>query len=168
MFIRDVNNYIGEYTNGKLKRKGVYEYKMHWHQNQSALVVKKAAEAHLIHGTSIKDFILNHDDIMDFMLRTNVQRKSRLTIEYDGVTIPLQNTTRYYISETGGSLIKIMPPLKNKVDERHIKINGGFNVTPVNTMTDLRINDVNYDWYIREAHKLVDPLWSGALKDLML
>src|SRR5699024_7429724 len=26
MFIRDVNNYVAEYTDGKLKRKGAYEY----------------------------------------------------------------------------------------------------------------------------------------------
>ena len=40
MCIRDVNNYIAVYDNGKLKRKGAYEYDgLGWHQNQGGLVI---------------------------------------------------------------------------------------------------------------------------------
>ena len=48
MCIRDVNNYIGQYLNGKVKRKGCYEYEQEWHQNHSALVVPKVAEKVLL------------------------------------------------------------------------------------------------------------------------
>ena len=69
MFIRDVNNYIAEKQGGGVKRKGAYEYEREWHQNQSAPVIPKAAEAHLVHGTGIREFVMTHDDKYDFMLR---------------------------------------------------------------------------------------------------
>lgn len=197
MFIRDVNNYIGLYTDGKLKRKGKYEYERAWHQDQSALVVQKAVEDHLVNGTSIEKFIREHDDDFDFMLRTNVPRSSKLLIDYGDRHEKLQNVTRYYISEDGGQLTKLMPALKQtpskaqqkekartpgqikefesvyahrerlgvKDRERVIQINGGFNATPLNVMGPLK--NINFDWYIEEAHKLVDPLHKGTV-DYML
>src|SRR5690606_38082372 len=98
MYIRDVNNYIAVYTNGKVKRKGAYEYDgLGWHQNQSALVVPKAAEHELTGKGKAEDFIRQHKDKWDFMLRTKVPRNSRLTLEYeDGKVIPQQNICRYY------------------------------------------------------------------------
>jgi hypothetical protein len=106
MFIRDVNNYIAETTDGKIKRKGAYEYELDWHQNQSALVVAKAAEAHLLHGDPIDKFICSHSDSYDFYLRAKVPRNSML--EWGGERVP--NITRYYICEDGKPLEKVMPP----------------------------------------------------------
>jgi hypothetical protein len=106
MMIRDCNNYIAEYTGGKLKRKGAYEYKLGWHQNHSNLVVPKAAEAALVRGEDIREFITNHDDIFDFFLRTKVPRNSSL--KWGDETV--QNITRYYISTDGNTLQKVMPP----------------------------------------------------------
>ena len=106
MFIRDVNNYIGEYTGGELKRKGAYEYQLQWHQNHSALIVPMAAEAALVRGEDISDFIHNHTDIFDFFLRTKVPRNSSL--EWGGEKV--SNIVRYYISNDGRPLEKVMPP----------------------------------------------------------
>jgi len=112
MFIRDVNNYIAEYDDGKVKRKGTYEYELDWHQNHSALIVPKAAETALLHGTDITTFITGHTDIMDFMLRTKVGRADKLVMTQKGVEQQLQNITRYYIGKKGGALTKISPPTK--------------------------------------------------------
>lgn len=200
-FVRDVNNYLGLYLDGETKRKGAYEYEMAWHQDSSALIIQKAVEAHLVKGVEIDWFIRNHADANDFMLRTNVPRSGRLVIEYTDIQRtmdyePLQNTTRYYISNDGGQLVKIMPPLAKfktreqqkalartpaqirdfkslferrdrlnvREGERIIHIQDGFNATPMNTMGEMK--DVNYNWYINEARKLVDPLWRGAYNDL--
>lgn len=120
MFIRDVNNYIAEGVDGKVKRKGAYEYKREWWQDHSALVVQKAVEAFLLHDTDPMEFLESHDDPWDFLLCAKVNRDSRLEL---GVTrAPLQNTTRYYVSTIGDQLVKVMPPLKGKVDERRIGI----------------------------------------------
>jgi hypothetical protein len=153
MLIRDVNNYISEYEDGHLKRKGAYEYKLGWHQNHSALVIQMAAEAALVHGTQIEQFIYNHSEPLDFMLRTKVNRKDRLLLDEKQV----QNVTRYYISTNGGSLVKVMQPLKGKTDERRIGINVGWKVTECNNLVKT-IADIDYRYYIKEAYKLVKPL----------
>ncbi len=171
MFIRDVNNYIGLYTDGKMKRKGTYEYEKQLHQDQSALIVQKAAEAHLIHGANISDFIKSHPDMYDFMLRTNVPRSSSLILEFDEDTFDvLQNVTRYYVAKQGGQLVKIMPPIRGKIEDRRIKIQDGFLAQPMNDMPDGELNFhhlLNHDWYIAETMKIVAPLYEGALNELM-
>ena len=116
MFIRDVNSYMAEKKNGKLKRIGAYAHEtarensgtreVPWHKDHSALVVPKAAEAALVRGEDIREFIMNHDDIFDFFLRTKVPRNSEL--HWGGEKV--QNIVRYYISTEGKKLEKIMPP----------------------------------------------------------
>lgn len=115
MFIRDVNNYIAETLDGKLKRKGAYENlppgernPNGWHQNLSALVVSKAAEAFLLKGIPPRQFIPQHDDVMDFFLRAKVDRSSHLIHGDD--SRPLQRLVRYLVTHTGHSLIKVSPP----------------------------------------------------------
>jgi hypothetical protein len=191
MFIRDVNNYLAEYTNGKVKRKGAYEYDRAWHQNHSTLVVPRAAEAALIRGEDIRTFITNHEDIFDFFLRTKVPRNSSL--EWSGQQV--SNIVRYYISTDGGRLEKVMPPAgpagefkrankltdayfnavmaeigpgvwdervhtKNKsvYEERRSGIETGWDVQLCNKISGRSYSDLNYEWYIKEAEKLVKPL----------
>lgn len=219
MYIRDVNNYIGHYVNDKLKNKGAYEYYLPpeeyekvkdqplmggvsadgmWHKNHSAMVIQKAAEHALVRGGDIEEFILNHEDKYDFMLRTKVPRSSRLVGEVhdeNGNIVeekPLQNICRYYISNDGVSLTKVMPAVPGKpkevgiyekegvrqyastpaavkklernewvkvgtTDERRIGINTGWKVKVCNNIKDYD-GDINYEWYIDQARKLVTPL----------
>ena len=138
----------------KVKRKGAYEYEREWHQNHSALVIPKAAEAHLLHGTRISDFIYNHKDLYDFVLRAKVPRNSRLVWTIDGEDYPLPNLTRYYISTIGGKLVKIMPPLKYQTEERRIGIDAKWLIQPCNRITAAQ-TPVEYRYYIQEAEKLV-------------
>lgn len=190
MAIRDVNNYIAVGTDGRVKRKGAYEYELEWHQNHSALVVPRAAEAALVHGRDIAEFILNHDDVFDFMLRTKVPRGSILEWGGDRVS----NVVRYYISTDGDYLEKVMPAAgpdgqykkangvsqheydqwhqawgntwnpeihtKNQsvYEERRTRYHDPYTVRLCNDVRGHSFDDINYDWYIREAEKLVKPL----------
>lgn len=155
MFIRDVNNYIAEYPGGKLKRKGAYEYDRNWSQNHSAMVVPRAAEAHLVHGQNIKLFITGHKNIYDFMLRTKLQRTSHLLLD----EVQIQNTSRYYISTNGGTLIKVMPPLKKNPEKwRRMGIAVGWKATECNNIYDADWSTINYEYYINETNKLVEKL----------
>lgn len=195
MIIRDVNNYIAEYTDGHLKNKGAYQWQgLGWHQNHSAPVISMAAERALVYGESVEEVIKNHDNFMDFMLRTKVPRSSKLVLLKDDMSeTQLQNICRYYISHNGGQLIKCMPPMeesklvtiytdeegneyipKNKTEEtkfekkyklygqkymkqpdRRIGIDTGWNITPCNDIKCFN-NDINYDYYIKSALKLID------------
>lgn len=98
---------------GKIKRKGAYEYNIQWHQDSSALIVAKAAEAALLHGTDIREFMMSHKDDYDFMCRVKVPRSNKLVMrwpEYDNAQVELATIIRYFVSTTGGSLVKIAPP----------------------------------------------------------
>jgi hypothetical protein len=155
MMVRDVNNYIGVFENGSTKRKGAYEWDMEWHQNHGALVVAKVAEKVLIDGAPIRETVEQWPDIMDFMLRTKVPRSSHLGLEVDGVTLALQNTTRYYIAKGGGRMFKWMPPLAKKPGEwRKIGVESGWGVQPCNDIKDAGKLPVDFDYYVQEVEKL--------------
>lgn len=160
MYIRDVNNYIGVYTNGKIKRKGVYEYDQFamtgngWHTDLGGLIIPKAAEACMLHGADIGEFIRNHKDPFDFMKRVVVPRNSTLVLQTDTADIKQQNVTRYYISNNGGQLIKIMPPLSPEKPERRFEVGSKFKAKTCNNMLDFD-GDINYDYYINEAKKIL-------------
>lgn len=114
MHVRDCNNYVAVMTNGKIKRKGAYEYEgLDWNKNHSMFVVKKAVEHQLLGKGTIEDFIRNHTDIYDFMLRVKLPRSNRLlSVDSFGKESIEQNICRYYISNDGVDLIKVMPPLE--------------------------------------------------------
>ena len=156
MIIRDVNNYLSVYTNGKVKRKGAYQYEdLGWHQNQGGLVIPMAAEAFMLHGTKIEDFIKNHSNKYDFMLRTKVPRSSSLVmVMEDGTEVQQQNICRYYPCKLGGKLVKIMPPLEEGGELRRLSLDKEWNVKTCNNVNDFS-DDVDYEYYISEALKLV-------------
>jgi hypothetical protein len=140
---------------GRIKRKGCFEYDMDWSQNHGGLVIAKVAEKVLVEGAPIRETIENWPDIMDFMLRTKVPRSSHLAIERDGVTVRLQNITRYYIAKGGGHLLKWMPPLAKKPGEwRKIGVESGWGVQPCNDIRDAGKLPVDFDYYVREVEKL--------------
>jgi hypothetical protein len=149
VFIRDVNNYIGQYEDGSVKRKGAYEYDMEWHQNAGGLVIAKVAEKVLVEGAPIRQTVQQWPDIMDFMLRTKVPRSSYLQWG-DG---RVQNTSRYYIAQGGKPLFKWMPPLKDKTEWRKIGVESGWNVQVCNDIKDAAL-PVEFEYYIREVEKL--------------
>jgi len=133
-----------------VKRKGAYEYDLDWHQNHSALVVPKVAEMVLVHGKPIRETIENWPDMYDFMLRIKVPRSSHLLW---GDT-KVQNTTRYYVSKQGKSMIKVMPPLAKKPDKwRQFAVESGWKVQVCNDIKDA-VLPVDFEYYINETEKL--------------
>lgn len=164
MHIRDVNSYLAVKHDGGIKRIGAYAYETPlnsakfttkergWHQDHSMLVIRKAAEAQMVHGVPVAEFIKNHRDPFDFMKMVKVPRTSRLMYGQD---LTIQNNTRYYVSTTGESLTKVMPPLRGKSEERHIGVDTGWTVTVVNDADAFRWDNVNWLYYINEAEKLV-------------
>ena len=162
MCIRDVNNYIARYTNGKVKLKGAYvSDELGWHQNHSAKVIQMAAASEMLEGIPVEEFIHNHKNKYDFLLRTKVPRSSSLVLltplDDEGLEFEetkLQNICRYYACKDGGKLVKVMPPLEGSTEFRRIGIDTDWNVKVCNNIVDFDW-DVDYDYYIAEAKKLV-------------
>ena len=165
MFIKDVNNYIAEKSNGELKRKGVYEYEIEWHQNHSALVVPKAMEKALINKKSIEDFIIGHEDNFDFCLRCKVDRNTNLVLRDIESETPMQKVTRYFISDSQEArmLFTIRKPtpkmlVNGKTDLRYNAVHADWSVIECNDMKDFDRSKVCHDFYIQEAEKNTLPL----------
>jgi hypothetical protein len=158
MIIRDVNNYVALYTDGKVKRKGAYQYEgLGWHQNQGGLVIPMAAEAKMLYNTEPKDFLTKHlqdGNVFDFVLRVKVPRDSRLVLVKDEEESEQQRICRYYPSKNGGKLIKIMPPLEGSIEERRLSIEASWCVKTCNDMKDFD-GDIDLDYYVQEVEKLL-------------
>lgn len=162
MHIANVNNYIARYTNSKVKLKGAYvSDELGWHQNHSAKVIQMAAASEMLEGIPVEEFIRNHKNKYDFLLRTKVPRSSNLVLltplDDEGLEFEetkLQNICRYYVCKEGGKLVKVMPPLEGSTEFRRIGIDTDWNVKVCNNIVDFDW-DVDYDYYITEAKKLV-------------
>jgi hypothetical protein len=159
--IRDVNNYIALKEDGEAKKIGAYKYNLAWNQNHSSLVVQKAVEAHLLKGISIEEFIYNHRNKYDFLLNFKATRNIDLVLEkvysLKKTYVPLSNTIRYFISKNGLPLKKIIPPLNNEAEQRVIGINVGYKVELCNNIKDFSYEFLDFDYYVKEAYKLIEP-----------
>lgn len=203
MWIADVNTYIAEGLDGKLKQKGrlwhpdSLDYATSisecqppaWHKDFNPTIVPRAAVAAMVHNVPPEQFIRAHTDPFDFMCRVKVDRASRL--ELDGRQV--QSTTRYYVSHAGGNMVKISPPpadarpgaykRKNGVtlahynavmeasgwqwnaevctgnksiyEDRRTNIEAGWKVKDCNDADAFDFGDLNYEFYIAEARKLI-------------
>lgn len=187
MVIKDVNNYLAVSVDGYVKRKGaafIHKIKpgeLELHKNFSMLVIPKALEAYFVEGISPEEFIHNHNDIYDFFKRTKLNRSSSLLSRvYDekgnvSSQYELQRITRYYVSGyqeyhkdtktysyhgTGNTLIKVMPPLKGKENDREFNIEAGYLCTECNDMNATSVEQIksklNYQYYVDEVYKIID------------
>lgn len=164
MIIRDVNNYIAVDTAGKVKkRKGAYQWKtdnptnlnesLNWHQDWSAVIAPMAAEMEMVHGVPARDFIHSHDDAFDFMLKAKAPGKGHLELD-DGRR--LQKVTRYHIARHGPGMRSVHPPLAKNPDKiRNISIQAGYSVQVCDHVRDFDPANLNHDWYVKEAEKLI-------------
>lgn len=160
LIVSNVNNYIGIYEDGRTKNKGAYEIEREYHKNHSMLIVPKAVHAFYVEGTPVEEFIRNHEDIYDFFLLARIKGKSsRLILRTEKEDLPCQKNTRYLVTVDGGTLIKIMPPLPGKEEEREFNEQKGWLVTTCNDMRGVDVGklktQINYDYYINEARKLL-------------
>lgn len=165
------SKYLPLERGGKLKRIGAYAHErmdenpgtreVPYGKDPSQLIVPKAAEAALVRGEDIRTFIMNHADDYDFMCRAKVPRSNRLVMrwpEYDA-EMELNSIIRYYVSNDGGTLVKIAPPtgdigtwkratkvsdtLYNQVIAEILATNNGTDVDAAGIPWDERIHTKN-------------------------
>ena len=148
----------------KITHKGAYEYAFedsnNWAKDFSARVIAKAAEAFLVHGTPIDEFIHEYEDTYDFFMRAKTPGGSTLVCRdslLGGEDVPLQKVTRYYASLDGVSLIKIMPPLAKAPEHwREIRINKSEAVTIINDTVTIDRDTIDFDYYIQKVKEITD------------
>ena len=118
----------------------------------------------MVENVPIERFIADHRDPFDFMLKAKVPRTSRLVAEprdlFQPEQIALPNIARYHIARNGPQLVKIMPPLATSKtgDERRIAIDKGWKVQICNRAEHFDWSNLNRDYYVQEAYKLIGML----------
>ena len=163
MVLRDVNNYLSVYESGEVKLKGCFEIDKEFHKDPSMRIVPIALKNYYVNNIPVKETILNHNNIYDFCLRLKTNSKSTPYYNYiegkDLVSKKLDRTTRYYISKSGGSLVK-------KFDQnRESGVNVGYSVTLFNKYVekDMKDYNINYNFYIAETYKIINAIDNGQL-----
>lgn len=158
MVINDVNNYIAIYTNGKAKKKGLFETELDYHKNPSFLVVPKALEQKYVYGKDPFEFIDNHSDIYDFCGGFKKRSTFALNIyNIDNGIIKIeeqQKVTRVYVAKDGGMFIK------DFYDGRQMSILKRYKVKQLNTIEneEYHLKNINKEWYKKEVRKIIDNL----------
>ena len=171
MCIRDVNNYIGVYTdstreNEHIKLKGDFEIDKEFHKDSSMRIVPLAVKNYFVYGIPIEETIKNNRDIFNFcmQLKTNSSSNAFFRHLVDGELVdePLHRMTRYLIGNGKNSGIL----LKKFQDGRINGVNVGYSAILFNKVYKLdNWNDYNLDYkfYITEANKLKNPLITKEL-----
>jgi hypothetical protein len=171
MVIKDVSNYLAVYTNNKVKRKGaafktLAELEMH--ENLSCVVVQEAISAYYISNTPPIQYLMQEleNGLSKFYSKVKIQRDHKLVARYEDEDIPQQRVTRYLITNTGCSLIKIMPPIK--VKERESEVEAGWKCTPCNNLTTMNLEELkqnlNLEYYLLQINKIIDGISNGRKK----
>ena len=159
--MRDVNNYMSKFDYGEMKFKGAFEIDKELHKDPSMRIVPIALEKYFFEDIPIKETIENHTNIYDFCLRLKLNNpwKAELhTIDPKNLETSidhLSKTTRYYVSNSGGSLHK-----RNADDNRFFGVTIGYLVTPFNTYVKKPIKDynINYKFYVDECNKIINSI----------
>lgn len=117
-------------------------------------IVPISLKKYFVDNIPIEETIINHKNIFDFCLRLKTNSNStpyfrHLNKERIIVDDKLDRTTRYYISNIGGILLKDFNGKLNGV-------NVGFSVTIFNKYIEKDFKDynINYRFYIAEANKI--------------
>ena len=165
MVIRDVNNYLAEYTdstkdNEHIKLKGDFEIDKEFHKDPSMRIVPIALKNYFLYNIPIMDTLKASTDIFDFCLRLKTNSKSTPYFQYydkenQRITDKkLNRTTRYYVSNSGGMLFK-------QFETGAISgVNVGYVVTLFNKYEkkDMKDYNINYNFYLKEANKIKETI----------
>lgn len=148
---KNINNYLAvtEHSN---KRKGMFRYGKDIPLGDSTdnQIIPKALEAYFVHGTSVEQFIKNHNNIYDFTAAPKINKK--FTVTWKGKI--QQNLNRFYVSKQGAYLYKQKP------DANPENVLKGYAVELFNKYKEKPMSEynINYDWYIMKCREIINEL----------
>lgn len=170
LFIRDVNNYVGEMRDGKTYLKGAYEHEdLKWEKDHSMLCVPKAAEAYLVKGIPIMQS-LEASPVESFFIGKRAKSGGKFEIRYvnNGMgpeqetsgpirVEQLSKTVRYLVTKTGGYLMK-----KEESAKKASQIDAPWRVANMMDIRKVDLEDlrplIDYRFYEIEVKRLLDPI----------
>jgi len=135
------------------------------HRNKSFLIIPMAIYNYFVHGIPPEKTILENRNIYHYCAGAKTDKNwdfvMRKVVEGKRKDEPLQKVVRYYISESGGKIIKV-----NKEDKREINEVAGkwlireFNVFEEKDWKDYQINET---YYLEEIYKEIGNIKKAQL-----
>lgn len=150
VYSRDVNNYLAIYTSGKVKRKGVLERSSLKKAPQNE-VCNDAVVAYLTDGTDVRETIEGCADVRKFLTVRRVNGGAMLGDEYVGKAI------RWYYAagHKGGLTYRTTGNSVPRTD----------GAMPLMELPDELPDDIDYNWYVREAYGILDDIGARAPRE---
>lgn len=169
-FREGVNSYGTKKPDGSCKFKGRMNPKMFSEdlsKGYNCPIIAKAVTNYFIYNTPVMETITNAKNILDFCRTQNIARK--YCLEYitvkDGMIHrdKIQRNTRFYVSNTGGTLFKIEESLFEEAATKKVPksaLTAGENVRVCNLVEDKPLDsyDINYMYYYNEAMSMINPI----------
>ena len=171
---KDVNNYLAIKQDNTIKEKGIFSVTEITNFNNSTdplnkgwdkPIVSKALYNYFIHNIPISSTIYNCKDIYDFCIAKRIDEKfvNEFHIIKDGEykKEDLQRSVRYYVSNTGGTLLKSCKE-ENKTSNYEVN----KTVTIFNDYIhydDFKQYNIDYSYYINSAQKIIDQIINPQL-----
>ena len=154
-----VNDYLAIMPDGYVKKKGDFLTDFELHKNKSARIVPIALEQYYVHGTPVKDTIMNHKNLYDFCIR----KKASRDFHYEGINKVTNVKTkynkliRYYVSNVGEKVYKVKNHNSDSKAAKRSQVEAGewvcnvCNYLEKDTLTD----NVNFKYYIDQAENMI-------------
>lgn len=184
--LRDSNAYIGQKLDGTTKEKGPYllSENREIHQNQSMKIVQEAVKEFFINNVPVDKTIGDCKDIRMFLIGKRARsgrleyRKAETT---DLQVQQLPKNLRYYISRSGGSIVKVLKDSskkkkvsvgadqmglfgnmgeKEKDQFRFVSLHKGWRMQLFNTWIEKPFEEYGIEkrYYMNEATKLINAI----------
>ena len=165
MVISNVNNYVAQYDNGKIKEKGgLYLIDSEPHKNKSQKIVRIALKKYFFEDIPIRETIENHihsspNAIYDYCLGKKVKWNQNFVI-YKGVKEEKiqEKVIRYYITRDKATM------MKKYNDGRIEAVNKGYNARLFQNYEKKKDYGIDFEYYINEAYKVTTPFDGGNPK----
>ncbi len=100
VYFRDVNNYVALDTEGNVKRKGDLNTEPKYKASCFARVSTNAVVEHLLHGTNIREYINEANDLRDFLMYHKYNSNMSVYLQENGKFKRLPNVVRYVLSKS--------------------------------------------------------------------
>jgi hypothetical protein len=165
-----VNDYLAIKTDGEIKKKGDFLTDFELHKNKSARVVSLALEQYFINGTPITEYIGGHGNIYDFAMRQRATRDFHFEGKSEAGTRVYNKLIRFYVSNTGEKLLKVKNADSTSGAAPISQVEAGeWVMTVCNKLSkDHPMDNINRDYYIERAQKMVDKIMLGGRKHIFV
>ena len=180
IIFRDVNNYIAEIIDPdtskrlKVKYKGCFEFDQDYHKNNSQRIVAIALSEYFINNVPVENVIKNPPYSF---INTSKEKEQTSIYDYcigvkkmestDGYAFVSPSETllyddkviRFYVAKKGYTLIKVY----DRTSGRYQHIVKGWKTQPLMNFDPEEVYYVNFDYYIKECRKIIDPIEKGSV-----